>query len=521
MGAGQFGEIAGENFLSSQPSTHRLMKIKLGAIRSFYFFCKVVLGYGLLNEDNHKRICNPLQSRLKVTPIRHYSALHLHPRETFKSTVMSVGLPMWLLVKNPNLSILLGNKAYGNACKFLGEIKGHYEDNILFRKLFSDWVGPVWSGSEIVVSKRNRVGIKEASIAAIGIGMSMASVHYDIGIFDDIVNEKDRDSAAEREKSINFFKDAVDLVKRDGIKIVAGTRWHPQDAYGYIENELNPQLRKADLPQYDIHITRARDPEGKPNWKVLPDKVLKQKEIEKGAVVYAANYMNNPLPSEATIFAEEKMTFFEMSDLDWRKLPIHGFNDPGLGDAKTNCFSPILTAAIDYESEESQELKKPILYIIDADVKRRALSKMYDVVLSKHEVYHYAKFGVEVVAAQKEIANNLREKAYTRFRELLHQAKEKAERQGQKIDEGKFFDYEMLRVVNHLPKGSKGSRIESIEGDITEGAIRFRKDWQTAPNNYRELIEQLFYYPIHPFRDAPDALEALWKISVRTSGVLV
>ncbi len=67
---------------------------------------------------------------------------------------------------------------------------------------------------------------------------------------------------------------------------------------------------------------------------------------------------------------------------------------------------------------------------------------------------------------------------------------------------------------------SKSTRIESFEPYYTNGAVKFREDWRTAPNNYREGLSQLWNYPLDEYRDVPDALEGLIQ-TARQSNVSI
>jgi predicted phage terminase large subunit-like protein len=57
---------------------------------------------------------------------------------------------------------------------------------------------------------------------------------------------------------------------------------------------------------------------------------------------------------------------------------------------------------------------------------------------------------------------------------------------------------------------NKLARIRSMEPYVSQGFIVFRKDWETAPENYRLLIEQLVNFP-QGMVDAPDALQGAHK----------
>lgn len=138
---------------------------------SLYHFNKFCLGYKDMVPHVHGPICNALQ---EMTTRK----LICVPRGTFKSTNSTIGYPIWLLEKNPNLRILLDSEIYSNSKNFLREIKGHYEHNRDFRELFGDRVGPLWNEDEIILSTR-KIHKKEPSIVCSGIGAGKTSQHYD------------------------------------------------------------------------------------------------------------------------------------------------------------------------------------------------------------------------------------------------------------------------------------------------------------------------------------------------------
>lgn len=60
----------------------------------------------------------------------------------------------------------------------------------------------------------------------IGIGGSLTGKHADIVITDDIVNLRDRMSAAERERTIAVYRELQNIKNRGGRIINTGTPWH-------------------------------------------------------------------------------------------------------------------------------------------------------------------------------------------------------------------------------------------------------------------------------------------------------
>lgn len=495
--------------------------VKQYAMNSFFYFAKDILGYNLLNEDN-RVWCNYIQGKIphilkipkedavkKSRLIKKF--LRLYPRETYKSTVLTVALPIWLLLQFPNLSIIVGSKVNMQAEGFLREITSHYETNKKFRYFFGNWIGSTWTDSEIVISKRTKVGIKEPSIMAVGQKTTLTGVHVDLAIIDDLVTERDRDSAAERERSNNFFKDFEDLVRRGGITIVVGTHWHYSDAYSNIKKEDERMFRDVGRRFWDIDSRACWDEKRNPLYKVFTKEFLEDKLLKKGSIIFAANYENRPKPSETEIFPIHKFTTFDMRELNLDVLLIYGYNDPALGKSKSACFAPILTAACDDSGPH------PILYIIDADVKRRTPSRIIDDIQEKHVAFQYDRFRMESVGMQDFLREKTEEESYVR-------AKEAAKKEDKELSQEELIT-QVIRLglpveEDAILKGSKESRIEALEYPINAGYIRIREDWLTAPNGYAEFIDQMTEYPIHSYKDAPDCLAGLWRMSQRMVGII-
>ena len=466
----------------------------------FFFFCKSILGYNKLNEDNMKW-CVKIQAYVeqweqsRAAGIeKQFNSIWLEPRETYKTTVLNVCLCIWLIIRNPNISIIIGSKIAGNAIKFLHEIKRHFESNAILKGLYGDYKGDIWSSHMIIVSKRTELGIKEPTIQAIGTGSSVTSVHYVVGIFDDLVDGSDRVSPAERESTSNLNKDLVDIIKRDGFKMYIGTRWHPNDLYYEIIHNIIPNSK---YNKWVEDIQSCWNEDGTARFKVLPKELLEQKKTEKGSVVFAANYENKPLAAETQLFAEETCHYFDMKDLNLEGAEIVGFCDPAVGRTKKACFAPVGSAVVIREDESGNMLQHPELWVFDYDVQRRTTSKLKNVIAQKHKQFNYFRFGMESNAFQSELADNTEELITS------------------------FEDVDNL-IIEHVNTSiNKNVKIESLEMPINLGYIRFRSDWRTAENNYKEGMEQLFWYPIHDYLDGPDMLAMLYELANKTAGVLV
>lgn len=159
------------------------------------------------------------------------------PRGTFKSSIGSVAYPIWLLIRNPNLRILIDSEVYSNSITYLRLIK-----NIVlsdpFRKVCGDWEGPVWNEGEITIKARN-LPKKEASITCGGVETVKVGQHYDVIIGDDYNSPKNSNTPENRLKIIEHYRYNQAILDPGGIYVIIGTRYCSGDLIGnIIENEI-------------------------------------------------------------------------------------------------------------------------------------------------------------------------------------------------------------------------------------------------------------------------------------------
>jgi hypothetical protein len=173
----------------------------------------------------HSKMVNALESDSK-------RKLIIMPRGTFKSSIGSVGFPIWALQNDYNLRILLDSELYTNSKNFLRVIKGHVT-SAPFTEVFGNWIGPVWNESEIVIAPRTKI-LKEASITCSGIGAQKTSQHYDLIIADDLNSPKNSGTPEGLERVINHYRQYVSLLEPGGTIVIVGTRYASADLPGTI-----------------------------------------------------------------------------------------------------------------------------------------------------------------------------------------------------------------------------------------------------------------------------------------------
>ena len=153
-------------------------------------FATVGLGFDRINVDEHGHILRLLSDIEFSTPQKIY--MLLLPRASYKTTIASVSLPMFLLSRDPNLRILIDSETYSLSMSILSEIKQHYESPVssLVNTPFSLAHTPRsqidrWAEDSIILPSRT-IPKKEGSIDAAGVDGVKAGKHYDIIIADDL-----------------------------------------------------------------------------------------------------------------------------------------------------------------------------------------------------------------------------------------------------------------------------------------------------------------------------------------------
>lgn len=204
----------------------------------FYEYSKNLLGYKDLNWPTHGEAIEVLESAAtrKIVVL---------PRGTFKSSLACVAYPMWLLEKNPNLTILLDSELFMNSRNFLREIKGHYSSS-KYIEVFGDRANSgKWGEAEIVVAHRTKIS-KEASITVGGIGTTKVGQHYDVIIGDDYNSNKNSDSPEKCQKVIDHVRYNLNILNPGGEYVFIGTRYAERDVIGWLLKDILSEQHLAD-----------------------------------------------------------------------------------------------------------------------------------------------------------------------------------------------------------------------------------------------------------------------------------
>jgi len=171
-------------------------------------------------------------------------------RGSYKTTALTEIAPLIWLAKYPNSRIAIVKKTFTGAAESVRNMANMALLPDVYAFLEDFW-GP-WKfitlkdGKFLISAKETKT--KELSVEGLGIDGSAIGRHYDVVIFDDIIDLEDRLSEAEREHTKIVTADFMsNIIDPGGFVGAWGTPWHPKDAWTILPTPLKYPLSKTPL----------------------------------------------------------------------------------------------------------------------------------------------------------------------------------------------------------------------------------------------------------------------------------
>lgn len=305
------GEIKDPLLLERAVNILRAYKRKR-CLDSLYYFAEHVLR----DKDDpdelplgaiHEQMCAEIALDVK-------RKLLLWPRGHLKSTLASRAYPIWRLLRDPDLRIIIASAKLDLAKELLANIKAVYEKNEEFVRLFGDWVDPNnWLKDRITVKPRTKAGREAPSIRLASTGSPITGSHADLIICDDLVNEEWVRSAEAIETTIRFYKELGRVLDPGGEMLVIGTRWAYTDLYSFLMEQARPGGRAQG--KWHVSVRSIYHPgTERPVW---PEKftpaLVEEIKAEQGPYDFAAQYLLNPVPDDQAVLKREWLRYYELA----------------------------------------------------------------------------------------------------------------------------------------------------------------------------------------------------------------
>lgn len=294
---------------------------ELGRTDLFYLLVRL-LRRGDLNKNWLFERCREVQAN----PDGH---LDLWAREHGKSSIITFGLTIQDIIRDPEITVGIFSHTRPIAKTFLQQIKREFEDNELLKALYPDvlYADPAkqsskWSEDQGIIVKR-KGNPKEATVEAWGlVDGQPTGRHFRLRVYDDVVT---RESVTTPEM-IKKVTDAWDLsqnlgmqAEQGGVVRYIGTRYSLHDTYDEIIRRgaaiprIYPATRSGRMDGHPVLFSQAE-------W----DKRLKSSR----RTILAAQMLQNPLADEDATFRNEWLRSYEVRP---RTLNVYILCDPSRG----------------------------------------------------------------------------------------------------------------------------------------------------------------------------------------------
>lgn len=477
------------------------------------YLVRDILGYGW-NPEVGEGIMDP-PDRVHVEMIKLINRperfkLGLFPRFSYKTRIITIGLAIQFILKNPNNTVLIVSERHKLAKKILKEIKGHlltnkklidlYGDflpnpkNSKWRELRFDKLGELWNRNEIYINQRTEIrGITEPSIGTSGADCEVTGTHPKVVILDDLVGPKNITTFEQKQKVKDYVTQTLHLIGKKGRLYMVGTPWAFDDVYSEAqENWLGKD--DADTGRKLFAFRKLGVVDDETGELIMPSKYdaayIKTLKETMPIFEYNCQYQCNPKAEGNTLMNFnrdlKRFMYHRLFDIfgDEKNYPVYMALDPGESQHAKKCYTGLIVG-----------IPKPPhdLYIDYAARGRWRPSEILEHIMELIEIPEYRTheitIGVEEVSFQKVFGGSLiqwiNEKIYETNAEYLRR----------------------VSVVPVIPDDNKHKRIYRIEMYVRNHQIHIKYGLD-------ELVIDISSYPHlgHNKLDILDAMEMLLRI---------
>lgn len=410
--------------------------------------------------DFHKEIYSLLQTSLRLALAA--------PRSFAKSSIVCVFLPIYCSLFKLKKDIAIISASETLAIEWLRKIKDEYTHNGVLVALYSKIYGKApesgkWAENHIILSN----GV---TIRAKGAEAQIRGYRPDLFILDDLETDEGVRSEERRGHLKEWFKKAVmGTLDPKAQLVIIGTILHYLSLLNYL-------IESAEEFGWKVRLYRAYkegiQEEGYELWpSKWSHKLLQARKNEIGSFAFSSEYMNNPIPEDASAFKENYIKYFE-------NLPPH---------ASVMVFDPAYTEGVTSDYKVCTVICKDSLnnrYVADYIRTRNPMSDYLNQSINLYKKYEPLRVGVPT-GTEKSFFNTVVERftssgLYPEFCEIKNVATTAS---------GQSVRKKSARIV------------AALQGLFQSGKYYLRK-------YQKELIDELLTFPAGKHDDIIDTLAA-------------
>jgi len=337
------------------------------------------------------------------------------PRTWYKTTIVSIGYPLWRGIRDCNLRSLLAQNTHTNATAKGMAMSQQVQGNELLRTLYPEVLPTpqeVWSVSARCL-KRTKA-FAESTFEFAGTKTQVTSRHYNLIIEDDTVAPDKDDLGADAilpnsndvAQAIGWHRLVLPLLvdmDEDQV-VVVGTRWFELDLLRWVmDNE----------PGYWTYVRAVRETNGHTDARGgityperFSDETLAALEAAMGPYMYSCLYMNQPVRAGQMTFKPEWMKEFLTEPLGLATFTTVDLATPPEDCKGTPDYNVVLTTGKDMDTG--------YIYVLEYSREQCGPKRVIDLVFEHAARWSSIVVGIEDVAYQKTFLYWMRESMRSR-----------------------------------------------------------------------------------------------------------
>lgn len=473
--------------------------------------------------------------------------LDLWAREHGKSSLITFGLTIQDILRDPEITVGIFSHTRGIAKAFLRQIKLEFEGNDLLKWLYADvlWQkpqkeSPKWSEDEGLIVRR-KGNPKEATVEAWGlVDGQPTGRHFRLRVYDDVVTKESVSTPEMIKKTTDAWDLSQNLGVQGGKVRYIGTRYHLFDTYAEMmqRGSASPRLYPA------THNGRF---DGRPVFFTQEQWHARMRDSSRS--ILAAQMLQNPLADEDATFRTEWLRSYEVRP---RTLNVYIMADPSRGRSATSDNTAI--AVIGVSSSGAKFLLDGMCHRMTLSQRWVALRNLYRKWSRARGVQHiavgYERYGAQSDDEYFDEQMNLeaRRDRAARFvieelnwpRDGTDSKKERVERLEPDFRNSRFF-LPMPVLRNNKPhiwsvdrdpgsksfgevqyretRGPSAQQMAAIEGgseDLLARAIKAVDQENRVYDVTLHFIEEYSFFPFGRYKDMIDAASRIYDMDPHT-----
>lgn len=413
-----------------------------------------------------------------------------------KSTIFSIWFPIWNIVRNRDIQILVLSKTDTLAKEFCKAVEEELRAN---DKLIDDFgrfqpseAHSIWSPGlgQLSVEGRKRALSHGPTIMSRGAGQQVYGFRADLIIADDVVdtvNSKSDD--ARRELSRWFHLICLSRLRPTGEAVVVGTRFHVDDLYGELSRKgvdkgkiIWEHINFPALSDPDTHEATMDFERGIPLWpEYWTLEALLDKYEEVGSTAFQQGYQQNPIPDEDALVKPE----WYQGCLDPDR-PLGRGIDPAKRRCRVISIDPSPTAKAGFIVADVADFEQPFIAVLDAMHTKMGVREMLVAIEDARQRWG----GINYLIIESNSAHFfLQAEEFRRWQQSSG-----------------------IRLLTHVTGGNKNHMewgVNSLSMNFEFGTIRIPDGDPTTKQRMHALQQELLTYP---YGATWDLVMALWFI---------